>query len=515
MKRPKILTWSFWTKKKIIWSAIILIIIAAVAFFIFGNKSSSKIVQTAVVERQNLEQTVLATGQVVSSTDLELGFQSSGMVSWVAVKEGDNVVRGQVLATLNQSSARASLTTAQGSLAQAEANYEKLLQGITVENIKIYEDAVTAAQHDLDSYYISAINTLNDAYTKIYNAYNIVDSIQSSYFTNSDQQGIRVVSSKKDIGENMASIRQDIARAENSGDHLETDYAVSKMITALSNVFNDLGIVRDQCNEGVYDSRVSSTDKSSLDTQKGYINTISSTVTSLQQNISSYKISLQKAQHQLDVQKAPPTQAEVSVAKAQILSAQGQVDSAQAILNNLTILAPSSGTITEVDIKVGEQATALAKAIVLQNISDLHTEADVSEANIAMLKVGQSIDYTFDAMGPDQHYTGEVLTINPASTVISGVVNYKIKGSLENVSEIKPGMTANMTVLVAKKDNVLAVPSIAIINKNNKQYVRVIDNEKNMVFHEEQVQMGLQADGGLVEIISGLNEGQKIISYMK
>ena len=76
-------------------------------------------------------------------------------------------------------------------------------------------------------------------------------------------------------------------------------------------------------------------------------------------------------------------------------------------------------------------------------------------------------------------------------------------------------MTANMTILVAKKDNALAVPSTAIINNNNNQYVRVIDNPKTKTYHQVQVQTGLQADGGLVEITSGLTDGQEIVTYIK
>jgi len=99
--------------------------------------------------------------------------------------------------------------------------------------------------------------------------------------------------------------------------------------------------------------------------------------------------------------------------------------------------------------------------------------------------------------------------------VISGVVNYEVKGSLENIPNIKPGMTANITILSAEKNDVLAVPSTAVINKNNKKYVKIIDDAQKLTYHEVEVQTGLQADGGLVEIISGLNEGQKIITYIK
>jgi len=107
------------------------------------------------------------------------------------------------------------------------------------------------------------------------------------------------------------------------------------------------------------------------------------------------------------------------------------------------------------------------------------------------------------------------MTINPASTVISGVVDYKVTGSLDNVPGIKPGMTANMTIIVAKRDNALAVPSTAIVNKNNKQYVRVIDDSKKKTYHDVEVKTGLEADGGMVEIVSGISQGQEIVTYIK
>jgi len=164
---------------------------------------------------------------------------------------------------------------------------------------------------------------------------------------------------------------------------------------------------------------------------------------------------------------------------------------------------------------VGQQATSANQAIVLQNVNNLHTEADVSEADVANLQVGQSIDYTFDAFGPDKHFSGTILTINPASTVISGVVDYKVKGSLGQTPKIKPGMTANMTILVNQKKGVLVVPSSAlVIDNSGRQYVRVVDSEKVNSYHQVLVQTGVQADGGLVEVLSGVSEGQKIVTYV-
>jgi len=207
--------------------------------------------------------------------------------------------------------------------------------------------------------------------------------------------------------------------------------------------------------------------------------------------------------------------ADVNVAKAAILSAQGQVAAAEATIANATLRAPASGMITSVNVKLGELAVAQKEVMILQDVNNLHVEADISEANIAQVRVGQEIDVTFDALGPDRHFTAKVQIINPASTIISGVVNFKVTASLDKVAEIKPGMTANLIILVDKKNQVLAVPSRAIINQDSKQYARLVDDPQQKTYHQVEVRTGLEADGGLTEIISGLNEGQEIVVYIK
>jgi HlyD family secretion protein len=142
-------------------------------------------------------------------------------------------------------------------------------------------------------------------------------------------------------------------------------------------------------------------------------------------------------------------------------------------------------------------------------------EANISEANIANIKLGQNSDMTFDALGPDRHFKGSVQTVDPASTVVSGVVNYKVTASLEKLPEIKPGMTANMTILTAEVPGVLSVPARAIISHDNKKFVRVIKDPKKKTYEEKEVTIGAEADGGLVEVKSGLNEGQEIVTFIK
>ncbi len=504
-----------WSKKKIIWTIIIVLIVAIISWFIFGREKDLSSIQTTKAVKQNLEQTVLATGQVVSGTSLNLSFQGSGIVKQVYVKEGDDVYTGQTLAILDQSSALANLTIAQGSLAQAKANYNKLIAGSTPEDIKIYEDSIKSAKQDLENAYNDALAYLDDAYTKIYNAFTTIDSLKNNYFNSSDQEGIRVQNSKNLISESLLNTKKYLDKAKLTLIHTDIDTALLQTIKELNTTTENLRITRDACDQGIYNTSIPSTEKSSLDLQKGYINTGLLNISNSQQAIYSYQIALEKAESQLALKKAPARQEDIDLYKAQIISAEGQVSSAQVTLNNTILSAPLKGTITLVDTKIGQLATATMPVITLQDINSLHTESDVSEANIASLRIGQNIDYTFDALGPDKHFTGTVLTINPASTVISGVVNYKIKGSLDNIPEIKPGMTANMTIMVAKKDNILSIPYSAVINKNKKQYARVITDSKTKSFKEVEVQTGLQADGGLIEILSGIEEEQEVVTYLK
>lgn len=504
-----------WSKKKIIWTAIILLVLIFLGWLFFGRDKDLSSIQTSKATKQNLEQTVLTTGQIVSGTSLNLSFQGTGVIKQIYVKEGDKVLTGKTLAVLDQASALASLTIAQGSLAQAKANYAKLIAGSTIEDIKVYEDSVDSAKQDLDNSYKDAVVYLDDTYIKIYNSLTSIVLLQNNYFGTSDQEGIRVQENKSRISEVLNNLKIYIDKAKSSSSNSDIDFALTKALLGIDTVSGSLKIIREITDQGIYYSKISATDKATIDTHRGNINTIATNITNSQQSISSYKIALTKSESQLALKKASARTEDIDLYKAQIVSAQGQVDSAQVTLNNTVLKAPTKGTITQVDTKIGQLATATTQVMVLQDIDSLHTESDVSEANIASLKIGQTIDYTFDALGPDKHFTGTILTINPASTVISGVVNYKIKGSLNNIPEIKPGMTANMTIMVAKKDNVLAIPYSAIINKNNKKFVRLITDPKTKTFKEVEIQTGLEADGGLVEILSGIEEGQEIVIYLK
>ncbi len=501
----------YWTKKKIVWAVIIFLAVAFISYLIFKPKNNSANIQTEFVKKQNLKTTVLATGQVVSSTDLSLSFKTNGIVQNVKVKEGAKVRAGENLANLEQKDQVAALTTARGSLAQAQANYNKVLAGASNEDIEV-------AQVALDNAKTNVVSVQQQQETAVKNSYNAL--LNTSF---------QAVASTANVGSATVTI---------SGTYTGQDQGIYKIImynsgtgqkfqaSGLESVDGDVkSIPVPFGTRGLY-IQFSGTGYNNDSWTINIPNTLSA---SYIVNYNAYQAALKardsavstaqnavlSAQASLDFKKAQARPADLEVVQAQILSAEGQVQSALAVLDNTIIRAPADGTITSVDIKAGELASALKEALILQDVGSLHVEANVSEANIAQLQVGQKVDITFDALGPDRHFSGTLQVINPGATVVSGVVNYKVTASLSDTPGIKPGMTANMTVLVAQKDDVLAIPSRAVILQTDKKIVRVIDNAKKKTYHEVEVKTGLEADGGLVEVLSGLSEGQEVVTYIK
>lgn len=518
----------FFTKKAIIWTIVIFLVLFGFWFF-FIKKSTSTNIQTAVVKIQDIQKTVLTTGQVVSSTDLNLSFQTSGVIRQINVKEGDVVGTGQTLAILDQGSVSANLESAQGSLASAQANYNKILAAATSQDIAVSQANVDAANTTLSNAKQNLINQISVAYN---NANTVVLSNTNNLFSNpqsmnpqfgisgtnqTNQQLTGDVNSKRVVINAILSKWQTEILTLNDNN---VDVAVSDSFNNLSTISSYLSDIINLLTS--YTQVTSGGSQTTLTTYTTTVTTAKSTVdaaytaiTTYDQAIKSAQSSLAQAKASLALKQAPTRPEDVEIARAQVLSAQGTVRAAEVAVSNTILRAPASGTITQVDIKLGEQAQAMKQVIKLLNVGELHTEALVSESDIAAIAVGQSIDNTFDALGPEKHFTTKVLTVNPASTVISGVVNYKVTGSLEKISEVKPGMTSNMTIMVAEKKAVLAIPSSSVVNKDNKRFVKVVDDPKTKTYHEVEVQTGLEADGGLTEVISGLTEGQEVVTYIK
>lgn len=518
---------TFFTKKKIILSIIILIIVGAVGYSVFGKKTDTSNILTETVKRQTLTQTVLATGQVTSATDLALSFKSGGIVSRVNAKVGAQVKVGDALANLEQKDQLAALTQARGSLAQGRASLEKVLAGASSEEVKVAQSAVDVAQVTLDNAkrnvdivnsqqdvlirnaYAALLNSTPEALANPTNISKPTVTVNGSY--SGTKEGTYIIT----IYQSGNGVRFAVSGLENGDGAVVANLPSPVGNSGLYLTFSTTSLYSgDSWSITIPNTKASNYIsnrngyQSALETKKAAVESASSTVNSAQ-------VALTQAQANLQLKKSQARPADISQAQAQILSAQGQVEAAEANLENTVIRSPADGTITSVDIKPGEIASVSKAVIKVQDVNNLHIEANISEANISNLKTSQTVEMTFDALGPDLKFKGTVQAIDPASTVISGVVNYKVTTAMDKNDAVKPGMTANLTILVAKKEDVLVVPGRAVIVESGKKYVRVITEPTRKTYVNKEVVTGLEGDGGLVEIISGLTKDQQVVTLIK
>jgi len=206
----------------------------------------------------------------------------------------------------------------------------------------------------------------------------------------------------------------------------------------------------------------------------------------------------------------------LNVAQAQVGQASANVALIQDQLSDNILKSPIKGLITKINYEVGEQVTAQKAFVSVLTENNYQIEVDISETDIAKLKFNDTAEITLDALGPDIKFEGKVYFIEPAATVIQGVTYYKVKISFDPGTHpsVKPGMTASAVIMTAKRENVLIMPARAVVEKNgNGQIVRILQADNTI--RENPVSVGLAGDDGLVEVLSGVNEGDKVVTFIK
>jgi HlyD family secretion protein len=160
------------------------------------------------------------------------------------------------------------------------------------------------------------------------------------------------------------------------------------------------------------------------------------------------------------------SEAQVEKAQAQVHQAQAALDQAQVDLSRTVIRSPVTGTVISRSVDVGQTVAASLQSPILftiaQDLTKMQVDTNVSEADIGQVVVGQAATFTVDAY-PGQVMRGTVRDIRSAPIVVQNVVNYNAVIAVENPErKLKPGMTATVSILVARRDNVLKIPKAAL-----------------------------------------------------
>jgi|GEM_PF-2791173 len=232
---------------------------------------------------------------------------------------------------------------------------------------------------------------------------------------------------------------------------------------------------------------------------------------------------------QMDVQRALVSRAEASLNKvvrsprdvdvapyrARVSQASAQVSRAQGELNKTFLKSPMDGIISLCDVDAGEQVSSggMSGEKVSFRVIDrekYHVDVDIPETQIDKIGKDSKVEMDFDAFENGDVFGGEIFSIEPGSTVLDGIVYYKVRAMVkEKDARMKPGMTANVRISAEPKKDALIVPEMAVLKLEGKKAVMVMNG--NGEVKETEVRVGIKGDNGIIEIISGLEEGQKII----
>ena len=233
-------------------------------------------------------------------------------------------------------------------------------------------------------------------------------------------------------------------------------------------------------------------------------------LTRAQNQVSQAEFDLAKARADLATIEAGPVSRDVEVAQAKVVSAQAALETAQAALQAATMTAPFEGTVVSTGAAVGDLVSSGTVVVTLADLANLRAKAIVDETDISGLEVGQQVAITFDAF-PGLRLQGQVLEVPLQGKLTQNILTYEVPVSLEGGAGValKPGMTANLSIVVGQRQNVLLVPALAVQQGDQGSVVKVQDSPRSPAV-EMRVVLGL-SDGMYVEVKQGLNEGDRVV----
>ena len=215
--------------------------------------------------------------------------------------------------------------------------------------------------------------------------------------------------------------------------------------------------------------------------------------------------------------------AQVNAAKAKINQTRAQYNQSLVNLNYTKITAPVSGMIISREIDLGQPVAASFQApelfTIAQDLEKMQIEVNVSEADIGEVKEGQDVIYTLDGY-PNSEFYGKVTQVRISPTTVSNVVTYSVIVTVDNKDlKLKPGMTANVSIITAKNENVLTVPNIALKftpNTDGKKYkTQGLWIKDGLKLTRVDIKTGA-SDDSYTEIISDkLQEGERVLVGIK
>lgn len=543
------------------WVIALVTIVAAIGTYIYYQNTRPQIYDTIPVSRGQVREEVSITGKVKPTQSLDIAFEKGGRLARIRAKVGNTVREGQEVMTLDNADLYAQLAQARANVRSQEAKLDQLKTGAREEDIAVSRTRVENAKNgladaqrnlanvtnkadiDLANLYSSVPDTLTDAFTKSDDALrNQIDALflndetsrptlSFTSFNNQaaiDSESGRALSTVRlgDFSKELATIKQV------NGDTVKLDTALSNAKIFL-NVFLDFfGDLQDVINSpSALDTTTLNTYKTSVSTgrtsivtaltnvnkQRQSIATQKSTnqtaITTAQASVTTTQSTLDQAERELTLKLAGASAQDIAYQQSQLENARANVDYYQAQIDKTILRAPFVGTVTKIVPTLGDIISPNVPTISIIGSGKFLIESYVAEADIAKVKIGNMAKVTLDAYGTDDLFEAKLIQIDISSTVLEGVATYKTTFEFtQEDTRILPGLTANIDVLSGERNDVLYVPTRNIVSREGKKYVKLLVDEEEGLVDEVEVTTGLRGSDGRTEIVSGLKEGDKIVT---
>ncbi|HKZ01255.1 MAG TPA: efflux RND transporter periplasmic adaptor subunit [Pyrinomonadaceae bacterium] len=376
-------------------------IVATLGFYLWGNQASAAEYMTARVEGGNLRNTVTATGTLQAVTTVQVGSQASGTISALYADFNSIVKKGQVIAQLNPAVSKAQVDQSRANLQQARASLQQARAGVANS-----QAGVTDAQ----AKELAAKSTAQGEQAGVISA----------------RANLAVL--KAQLDDAMSFLRQQESLVK-AGVIAQRDLEMAQTSYKAA--------------EAKYNQAEAQLNQATI------------------------------SQHSAAGAGVAQSQAQVQQAQAQVLQAQAQVQQAEAALRlaevnlaHTTIVSPIDGVVVSRDVNVGQTVAASLSAPTLFTIANDLTQmqviANIDQADIGLVEQAKSVKFAVDAF-PDKEFNGQIqqLRLNPVST--QNVVTYNVVIDVNNPEQkLKPGMTANLTITIDERNNVLKIPNAAL-----------------------------------------------------
>ncbi len=214
--------------------------------------------------------------------------------------------------------------------------------------------------------------------------------------------------------------------------------------------------------------------------------------------------------------------ASVSAAKSQVAQTEATLSLAETNFYYTKIVSPVDGIVVSRNVDVGQTVAASFQTPTLfsiaQDLTKMQIDTNVAEADIGKVKVGQDVEFTVDAYS-ETTFKGKVWQVRNAPITVQNVVTYDVVIQVANPDlKLKPGMTANVSIIVSTKKDVLKIPNAALRFKPAEKSKAVAQQKGFAVWILEQdkpkrvpISTGI-SDGNYTELVSGeIKEGQELI----